>query len=119
MNDSDRHASVRLADLPVPNADWADIREFALTFEGYDYVKSRWPGREAMESCKELAHEVKEALSRGDTDPAEFSLEDLRAALFWHQRVVRWSTTEIPSDETLEHCRRLIECMRERVAGGA
>ena len=62
-----------------------------------------------------LAEEIQVAINHSGGDPTEYSLDDMRAALFWWQRVVRWSWTEVPDEGTLAHCRRLNECIRRRL----
>ena len=118
-------AELRPEDLPAPDAGWTDVAPFALTFDGYEYVRSLWPDRDSTGACRELAEEVTAAIDRSDSDPTEYSLDDLRAALFWWQRVAHWSGgiaiggQVIRSDpRILVHCRRLVECIRQRVEAG-
>ncbi len=117
MGKQQRAICLRPQDLPPPDADWRTIMKFALTFDGYGHVLSRWPSGLATEACGELAEGVRAALARSD-DPTEYSLDDLRAALFWEHRVLHWrGPDEIPSAETVDYCRRLIECIRGRLVG--
>jgi len=118
MSDTETHDRLRHDDLPPPGADWADIREFALTFDGYEHAKRLKPDADPFEVCSGLAKRLRSAVERTGRLPAARTLDDLRAALFWWQRAVRWSDTEVPPDETLHHCRVLIETMRDRLGAG-
>ena len=118
MNDSDRNAPLRPGDLPPPGGGWPAIREFALSFDGHEHARSHRPGGNPTATCNRLARAVRAALE-GPDDPTQYSLDDLRVALYWERRAVRWSCGEIPSAETLTLCRRLIECMRRRVEAAA
>lgn len=85
--------------LPLADADWTAIMEFALTFNGYDAAGG-------FQACAAIAD-----ARRHD------SLTDLRTCLFFEQR--RWRHWGVDPDEPgMEYIRDLVEKIRQRVAAG-
>lgn len=115
MADAGSDTPLRPDDLPAPDADWADIREFALTFDGYEHARRLKPDTDPFVVCSGLAKRLRSAVERTGKVPAARTVDDLRAALFSWQRAVRWSSDEVPSDDLLAHCRMLIGTLRERL----
>ena len=85
--------------VPPPQAPWAAIQEFALTFDGYGYWGS-------FERCAEIAN-------RREHD----SLTKLRTCLFFEQRRWRYFGEE-PDGEALAYIHGIIETLREKVRRG-
>jgi hypothetical protein len=83
---------LQFSEIPSPEADYVDISEFALTFDGYD-----------LPNCADLAN------SRS----AE-TLSELRAVLFFEQRRFR-HFGYFPKGEDLEYIRTLIQEIRVKV----
>lgn len=67
--------------IPRPGASWDDWQQYALTFNGYEYAGS-------TEALWTLYEPIREAILRGEQPTGRF--DDLRAALFAHQRHHRW-----------------------------
>jgi len=90
-------------DIPPGTADWGQINEFALTFDGYE----RWG---SFDTCAEIANEIAERY-RADGLPAT-DLDSIRTCLFFEQR--RWRHfAEDPDDETMRYLHKLLAHMRE------
>jgi hypothetical protein len=86
-----------LLSIPNPDASWAEMGEFALTFDGYKVWGS-------FEKCAEIANSRRHE-----------SLTDLRTCLFFEQR--RWRHFgENPVEETMVYIRSLVEEIRSMVA---
>ena len=91
--------NLRLSNIPNPDANWGEISEFALTFDGYNVWGS-------FDKCAEIAN------SRNHE-----SLTNLRTCLFFEQR--RWHHFgKYPNDESMVYIRNLIEKIRNMVASG-
>ena len=88
-----------LDDVPPFNADWDQIGEFALSFNGYIECGS-------FERCAEVANN-----RRNDT------LTELRACLFFEQRRWRHFGYE-PDAEAMAYIRGLLEKVRDKVTTG-
>jgi hypothetical protein len=87
---------LQLAQIPGDDASFAELCEFAHTFNGYQAFGS-------FEACAEIAN-------RGDHS----TLSHLRACLFFEAR--RWRHFgEDPDPETLAEWRQLISKIREKV----
>lgn len=87
---------LQLAQIPGDDASFAELCEFAHTFNGYQAFGS-------FEACAEIAN-------RGDHS----TLRHLRACLFFEAR--RWRHFgEDPDPETLAEWRQLISKIREKV----
>lgn len=87
-----------LSDVPPPNADWLQIAEFALTFDGYEHSGS-------SNKCAAIADARRHR-----------TLSDLRTCLFFEQR--RWHHFgNEPDDESMTYIRTVIEKIRHKVAG--
>lgn len=87
--------SLKLQKIPSPGADYYDISEFALTFNGYDNP-----------NCADLAN------SRSAK-----TLSELRAVLFFEQRRFRHFDS-YPDGEDLQYIRSLIQEIRAKVEIG-
>lgn len=88
-----------LADIPLPNAEWDVIGEFALTFGGYEHWGS-------FEKCADIANAQKDG-----------TLSELRTCLFFEQR--RWRHfMEDPDDEAMAYIRQVVEKIRSKVTSG-
>ncbi len=87
--------SLRVKTIPSPEANYFDISEFALTFEGYD-----------LPNCTELAN------SR-----SAVTLSELRAVLFFEQRRYRHFGYH-PTGEDLEYIRSIVFKIREKIESG-
>lgn len=89
---------LRPEDIPLPNATWTEIGEFALTFDGYEHWGS-------FEKCAEVANA---------RDPQ--NLQELLTCLFFEQR--RWRHFGYgPEGKDLEYIRGLVEWIRTEVGG--
>lgn len=85
------------SDIPGESATWSEIARFAL---GWDFV-SKYPKYSPEEQRWELVQD-------------SWSLDDLRARLFFEQR--RWNHFGRPPDEpTLIEIRRLVTLIRDKV----
>lgn len=85
-------------DIPSPDAEWDEIQEFALTFNGYEFWGS-------FEKCADMAN----ARRRG-------SPSEIRTCLFFEQR--RWRHFgEDPDAEAMIYIRELVDQIRARVEG--
>jgi hypothetical protein len=104
------------ADLPGPDAAWEAVQRFALTFDGYEHAEPRYRPGDPTGSCRQLHDDVIAAIGGAEVAPESVTLDDLRAALFFIARRVRWGTWDgVPTDEDLERARRLIGCIRRRL----
>ena len=82
--------------LPALEADWDEIQNFALTFDGYEH----WGSSEA---CAEVANARKSQ-----------TLSDLRTCLFYEQR--RWRHFgEAPDANAMDYIRSVLKQIRERI----
>lgn len=85
---------LRVEDVPPPDADWAAISTFALSFDGYAVQGS-------FERCAEIANARRSE-----------SLNDLRTCLFFEQR--RWRHFgETPDAEAIIYIRGIVEQIRQ------
>jgi hypothetical protein len=88
-----------LSNIPIPDASWDEIEEFALTFDGYNVWGS-------FDKCAEIANARRHE-----------SLTDLRTCLFFEQR--RWRHFgENPDEKTMDYIRGLVEEIRSMVSTG-
>jgi len=83
--------------IPDEGADWSEIGEFALTFDGYEAFGS-------FDRCAEIANARK-----------HYTLSELRACLFFEQR--RWRHFgEDPEEEgEMDYIRELVRAIRQKV----
>ena len=86
--------SLTLGDVPTEDADWTEILDFALTFDGYTYWGS-------FERCAEVAN----ARVHG-------TLNGLRTCLFFEQRSWRHGDESPPTKRALAYWRSLLKKMR-------
>jgi hypothetical protein len=100
-------ADLRVEDVPGIDAQWDEVREFALTFNGYDHARS-------FESCAELARRTRLAYEQNSSLKAP--LDDLRASLFFEQRREHWTDCVFAGDE-LRYIRALLAAIAERLEG--
>jgi len=83
--------------IPTPDANWKEIFEFALTFDGYKHYGS-------AENLRRIVQKEEYA-----------TIDELRAFLFFYQRV--WhGQDEIPEGVYLEKFKSYIKAIREKVA---
>ncbi len=91
-----------MARVPGPNASWAELEAFAVTFDGYARFGK---GLDALASQHR----------RNGTIPS--SLDELRGCLFFEQRLWRhWMSR--PDERGLAHVRALIEGIRALLPDG-
>ncbi|MFZ1101793.1 MAG: hypothetical protein WAN86_02790 [Hyphomicrobiaceae bacterium] len=89
--------TLKLADIPRADADWDEIGEFALTYNGYKASGS-------FEACAEVA----DAQRHG-------SLAELRVCLFFEKQ--RWHHFgRDPDEEAMAYIRSIVEKVRVHVA---
>ena len=94
--------------LPSPDADWWQIWEFALAFDGYGHWGS-------FDECADLGNRWAAAYARNKALPE--SLTELRTCLFFEQR--RWHHFGDDPHETAErYIRDLLAEIRRRVLAG-
>lgn len=82
--------------IPDPDAEWDEIGQFALTFNGYEHWGS-------FEACAEIARERRQS-----------TLTELRTCLFFEQRSWRHAGYD-PSPEAMRYIKHLLEQIRWRV----
>ena len=92
-----RNENLTLADIPGPNADWAEISDFAL---GY--------------YCHTADGSNGDRVFRYERPPSD-SLDDMRAWLFEQQRGIR-HVGEEPEEEELKALREVIGRIRAWIA---
>jgi len=85
-----------LSYVPPPDADWGQITEFALTFDGYEHHGS-------FDKCAAIAN------ARQDR-----TLSELRTCLFFEQRRYH-HTGENSDDKAMAYIRTVIEKIRQKV----
>jgi hypothetical protein len=95
MSEDRRCSNLTSFDLPDPDAGLMEIADFALTFDGYGYAESRCPDKDPTSAAGRLYREVCEALDADGGAAADLTLDDLRCALFYHQRMVRWNEPDV------------------------
>lgn len=128
MTEDPRDEQLTLADLPAPDADWMEICRFALSFEGYDYASRRCVGEDPTSAAQRLYEDVCDSIYERGSPQEDFTLEDLRCALFRHQRVIRWNEPDVmPAGvDRRKHAEdlyqsaaevglRIIDCMRRKL----
>ena len=87
-------------DIPGPDADWGDIGEFALSFDGYVF-------RGSFEKCADIAN------ARQHDSPTT-----LQTCPFFEQR--RWRHFgEEPDEEGTEYLSSLVEKIRSQIASSS
>jgi len=112
--------NLRPTDVPGPDADWDTIQRFALLFNGYEYAEPRYHPGDPTGSCRQLHEDVIGAIGHRDDAPESVTVEDLRAALFFIPRRVRWGTWDgVPTGQDLTQSRKLIGCIRGRLEDDA
>lgn len=83
-------------DVPPANAEWSEIQEFALTFNGYSF----WNG---FDRCAAIANAKQPR-----------NLTELRTCLFFEQR--RWRHLgKIPDAESMAYIRTLVDEIRAQL----
>ncbi len=99
------NADLQEAHIPAPDANWGDISEFALSFDGY----AHWG---TFEKCAEIGNLSKEKYDDQGTLPA--SLIELRTCLFFEQRRFH-HFGECPEGQDLTYIRALVAAIRDKV----
>lgn len=94
------NADLKRAQVPGPNATWAEIEAFAVTFDGYRRFGNRLDA---------LTSEHR----RNGTVPE--SLDELRGCLFFVQRVLRHQMSR-PDAQGLAFVRKLLEAIAAHAA---
>jgi hypothetical protein len=98
------NSRLRPEDVPVDTSDWLVFSDFALTFDGYDWLGDR---------CGDYANDAAERYRRDGSLPE--SLSDSRACIFFEQR--RWRHFGIdPDPESWRYLRALLQRVRELAA---
>lgn len=96
--------------IPPPESPWyLELVEFSLTFDGYAAFG---------EGLAQLYEESFESYLRTCSLPA--SVDELRGALFYLQRIVRWNEgfgTDGPTDDQLAFAHAVVEELRRHVSG--
>lgn len=99
--------NLRPEDVPLSTGRWEEIEPFCLTYDGYAN------GRRSVNECGEIANRV----FAGDL--RSISMDDLRIALFFQQRMIRWNSDMPVQPKHVDQIRPVIEEIRRRVAGRA
>ena len=90
--------------VPSPDANWAQIGQFARSFNGFDYRRD----------CAALANRVADTYHAEGRLPAGLGLSDARACLFYeHQRWAQWGRT--PTYAGLAYIRALVANIRQAI----
>jgi hypothetical protein len=92
MKNTVPNKSLQFSEIPSPEADYFDISEFALTFDGYEFP-----------DCAEMAN-----------SHCAYTLSEMRAVLFFEQRRFR-HFGYYPTGEDLEYIKTLIQEIRTKV----
>lgn len=99
MNDQRASASLRVRDVPGPDAEWEEIARFGRTFNGYRHWGS-------FERCAEIANAPRRSAE---------SLDELRTRLFFELR--RWHHYgSVPDAEAMNYMRELVDGIRQMAA---
>ena len=85
--------------IPPADSDWGTLAVFALTFNAYHYIGN--------------PTELSIYFDKLPDDGVSWSMDDLRARLFWVQRAARWNQTE-DSNSDLEEMRGIIGAMHAK-----
>ena len=102
------NANLTADNIPMPNAEWYSIAEFALTFDAY----SHWG---SFDKCADIAN--RSAQTYAQRRVLSVSLAELRTCLFFEQR--RYHHFGHGPDETeMRYIHALVEGIRERVVTG-
>ncbi len=97
-------ADLRLTDVPDEGADWREIEQFALSFNGYEHPR-------------DFIREARRAFQAGTANLDALTLTQLRTCLFCEQRTQRWccSTPGFKLEET--YMRALVGAIRTKLVG--
>ncbi|MBN2004324.1 MAG: hypothetical protein JXA21_13295 [Anaerolineae bacterium] len=98
-------ADLREDRIPAPDADWGDVGEFALSFDGYAHWGS-------FDRCAEIGNRGKQNYDDQGELPA--SLTELRTCLFFEQRRFRHYGVS-PEGADLGYIRALVAAIRDKV----
>jgi hypothetical protein len=93
-----KNEQLTLENVPPPDANWSDILEFALAFDGYEFWGS-------FERCAEVA-----------AARAHGTLTGLRTCLFFEQRVWRNGDESPPSKRTVLYWQSIMRKIRATVS---
>lgn len=95
--------TLRLDQLPRPNAPWRELEPFCLSFDGYA------DGKRSVDQCGAIAAKV---MAGG---PNAATTEDIRIALFFWQRKAKWNDGRVDTAD-LRSARACVEALRRRLA---
>jgi hypothetical protein len=98
-------AALRPEAVPVPGADWPEVNQFALSFDGYAYRGDQLGG---------WANQAVKRFQRSGTPSRALALPDLRALLFFVQRRFHHFGTS-PDDGDRAYIDALLMAIRARV----
>jgi hypothetical protein len=93
--------------IPRIEQNLIDVWEFALSFDGYSYKDS---GKLA-----EFCRPVESIFLQNKKLPEGLTLTELRAILFFTQRVWRWSDEQPLDEVTNAYVESLLEAIRDKV----
>lgn len=93
---------LRLEDVPLSTSRWEEIEPFCLTYDGYA------DGRRSVDECGSVARQVFKDVKRA-------SMDELRIAMFFQQRKIRWNDQMPVQAEDVNQIRPVIEEVRLRL----
>lgn len=88
--------------VPESNFGWDRLEPFCTYFDGYD------GGRRSISECGDIAQRV-------IADVADATMDDLRIALFFQQRKIRWNDQMPVQKEDVDLIRPVIAELRRRI----
>ena len=101
-----KNEDLTLRDIPEPSENFRWWVEFALTFNAYKF----WGGDQM--TCVDKANSIGDQYRQ--THKLEYSLSDLRAALFLEERRMHWVDPEVPDPEYIEYIKALVKEIRQK-----
>ena len=95
--------------IPAENVDWNIISKFAITFDGYHYTGS-------FRKCASLSRKTYEDYTKNQETLNENSIDDLRCALFFMQRAMRWRMPDgMPSEGEMRYMKDIISAIKRKI----
>ncbi|ADQ14490.1 hypothetical protein [Halanaerobium hydrogeniformans] len=95
----------KLNKIPKEDANWMEIQEFSLSFNGYDYWGS-------FEKAADIANQHYNRYEKDNI--ISNNMEVLRTSLFFEQRRYRHFGSD-PGPETMKYLRKIIKKIKELV----